>query len=107
MYNTFEDKDSFNYWFMIASLTDIDITDNIKDYPRVITMQINGDEINPENALKRLKEECDHKVNEKAKELAEQMKYEILDPISEKLVDIENSIDKQFEEYIEKGKKND
>ncbi|MFA7287249.1 MAG: hypothetical protein WC055_00055 [Melioribacteraceae bacterium] len=100
MENKFTDTKSFHHWFMISALSGIDITEEIKSIPRVITMQINGVEINPEKALSRLEEEFDGLVEKEAKKMVQEMKNDILDPFEEKVRELTEGIEELIENKL-------
>jgi hypothetical protein len=78
----FENRNSFLHWFIIASLTGVDITENIKSDPMDITMQINGEEVNVLNSIKRLEEQFNTLVNDKALELIEGARDELINKLT-------------------------
>lgn len=73
----FENRDTFLHWFIIASLTGVEITEEIKANPMLVTMQINGQEVNPVNSIERLEQQFDRMVKDKACEMIEDLKYKI------------------------------
>ena len=77
----FDDRDSFLHWFIIASLTGVEITEEIRSRPMVVTMQINGEEVNPANYIKRLGEEFDRMVNDKSQEAIEDLRDRIIEKL--------------------------
>ena len=81
MAKRFEDRDSFIHWFIIASLTGIEITDAVKSKPMVVTMQINGEEVNPANSIDRLEDQFDRMVRDKACEMFDDLKYRIVEKL--------------------------
>lgn len=85
MTQQFEDRDGFLHWFLIASLAGIKVEGAVTEVPRIVTMQLNGVEVNPEAAIKRLEEQFDMLVVEKANELFEELKQDILKPFEDKV----------------------
>lgn len=85
MNKIFEDRDSFHYNFMITALAGQEITDKIKEYPRVVTMQINGEEIDPVRALDRLDKVIDDHIEKRANEIVEGKIADILKPFEEQV----------------------
>ena len=73
----FEDRDTLLHFFIIASLTGIEITDEIKENPMLVTMQINGQDVNPVNSIERLEQQFDRMVKDTACEMLEELKYKI------------------------------
>lgn len=89
----FEDRDSFIHWFIIATLSGVEITENMRDCPRNLTMQLNGEDVNPENAIDRLEEEFNRMVEQKAKEMLDDMRRDILQPFEEKVEEMTGHLD--------------
>ncbi len=102
--NEFEKRKSFLNWSVICSLKGIEITDQLSSNPRDLTMILNGVELNPINFFKRIEEEFDRAVEEKANEKLEQAKHDILDEYQEKVDEITNEIENVLWESI-RGKK--
>jgi len=112
------DREDFIHWALIASLTGCDITENMRSKPMNVTMQINGEEVNPLNTLKRLEEVFDEQVMDKAKEILTSSSFELTCDIQEltdqfnedlhdkltilKNINMESAI-KDFEEKQENG----
>ncbi len=84
----FEDRVSFIHNFIIRSLTGINICETIKARPRYVTMQINGVDIDPLNALNRLEEEYEGLVKEEAKKLSEEVLQDVIIPFEDKIYEI-------------------
>ena len=84
----FKEHNSFIHWFLIAALTGIEITKEVKAKPRLVTMLINGVEINPLKAITRLEEQFDRMVADKAKEQVEEIKKDIMAPFDEQVEDM-------------------
>lgn len=99
-------KREFVNWFIIASLKGIDITDVVKSEPRIVTMQINGVEINPLNAIKRLEKEFDHQIQKEVDMRFESLKADILNPIDDEITDMLSDLRKLIDNKV-KGKNND
>ena len=91
----FEDRDSFINWFIIASLAGIEITGEIKSKPMVVTMQINGEEVNPANSIDRLEKQFDRMVKDKACEMIDELKWDLGEKIRLNLEEV-----KYWSEYI-------
>ena len=89
----FEDRDAFLHWFLIASLAGIKVEGAVTEVPRNLTMQLNGVDLNPEAALKRLEEQFDKLVAEKAQDLFEEMKRDILEPFEDKVKEMTDAVD--------------
>lgn len=100
MKNKFEDVKSFHHWFMISALSGVEITETVKDAPRVVTMQINGVEMNPEKALARLEEEFDRLADKKAKETIKEIKNDILEPFEEKVKELTEAVEELIENKL-------
>lgn len=96
----FEDRESFHFWFMIAAISGTPITEKMQSKPPVITMQLNGEEIDPVQALSRLKEEFDRQVNEKALLLLEQAKETFFEPLEEKMEQVREKFEDSFEDIL-------
>jgi hypothetical protein len=88
----FENRRSLLHWFLIDSLVGIKIEQPITDIPRILTMQLNGIEINPLKAIERLEEQFDKLVEEKARELFEELKRDILEPFEDKVKELTDSV---------------
>lgn len=84
----YEKRGSFIHWFILASLAGIDVKGKITEVPRNLTMQLNGVETNPLAALTRLEQQFDELVAEKAQELFEEHKANILDPFEEQVKEL-------------------
>lgn len=93
MTRQFDERDSFAHWFIIASLSGVKITENIKNRPMDVKMQINGEDVNPEKAILRLEEEFDRMVNSKARELLQEWKGDVMEPFEDKIKDMTESLD--------------
>jgi hypothetical protein len=78
----FENRDSFLHWFIIASLTGVEITAPMKSNPMNITMQINGEEVNPLNSIDRLEQQFERMVRDKACSLVEDIKYKLTERLN-------------------------
>jgi len=78
----FENRDSFLHWFIIASLTGVEITAHMKSNPMNITMQINGEEVNPLNSIDRLEQQFERMVRDKACSLVEDIKYKLTERLN-------------------------
>lgn len=93
MTEEFKNREGFLHWFLIASLTDVK-TKSEKMYkePRMVTMQLNGVEIDPMRAINRLEEEFDRLVEVKAKEMIEDITDDILDPFNEQVEDLTSAV---------------
>tara|TARA_R110000744_G_scaffold51361_1_gene110620 strand:- start:495 stop:788 length:294 start_codon:yes stop_codon:yes gene_type:complete len=76
MTDKFEDRDTFLHWFIIASLTGVEITEEIKANPMLVTMQINGQEVNPANSIERLEQQFDRMVKDKACEMLDDLRFD-------------------------------
>jgi hypothetical protein len=96
----YKNRDSFAHWFIIAALKDIEITENMRSAPKIITMQINGEEVNPTNAILRVEQEFDRNVKLRAKELFEQYKDEIFEPFETKVDEMTKSLDSLINEKL-------
>jgi hypothetical protein len=91
----FEDRDSFLHWFIIAALTGVTITDNMKsDKETNITMQLNGVEINPINSINRLEDQFDRMVKDKSIELIRDMQFEMQEELYTAFVGIVNKLNR-------------
>ena len=93
----FEDRHSFLHWFIIASLTGIEITDKIRSHPMLVTMQINGQEVNPVNSINRLEDQFNRMVEDKACAMLESMRTEIDDKLDLGFEDLECIIKKGYD----------
>ncbi len=80
--------DEFVKWFIIAAITGVEITEVMRTRPMNITMQINGAEIDPYRAMKRLEDEYDDLVARKARQMVEEIKQDILEPFEDKVMEI-------------------
>lgn len=94
----FEDRGSFINWFIIASLTGIDINDKIKSDPMVVTMQINGEEVNPANSIDRLEQQFDRMVRDTACEMLDDLRYKISEKLEFNIEEMIASIKEEAEE---------
>ena len=97
----FRNQDSLFHWFVIASLAGVEITDNITAKPLNLTMQINGEEVNPVAAIRRLEEEHDKMIVSKAKELVEEIKRDVLFPFEDAVLDLTEKLDVLVREKFE------
>ena len=93
MTEAFKDRDSFAHWFIIAALKNVEINDKLRTSPKKITMQINGEEVNPSHALMRVEEEFNRLVKVKSAELVDEMKDEIYSPFKEKVEEMTEALD--------------
>jgi len=84
----YEKRESFVNWFLICALSGVEITDQVRDKPRNVTMQLNGVEINPLHAIDRLEGEFDRLVEKSVQEKIEQLKTSILNPLEEQIGDM-------------------
>jgi hypothetical protein len=100
MNDEFKDRDSFAHWFIIAALSDTKITENLRSEPKIVTMQINGEDVNPTKAILRLEQEFDRNVKLRAKELFEQYKDEIFEPLGTKVEEMTKSLDSLINEKL-------
>jgi hypothetical protein len=96
----YQDRDSFIHWFLICALKGVDITDQIRAEPRKVTMQLNGVELNPMHALKRLEGEFDRLVEKSALEKVEDLKRDILEPFEEQVEDMTSALKKLVESKL-------
>lgn len=99
----FEERDSFLKWFLIASLAGIKVEGVVTDVPRILTLQLNGVDINPEAAIIRLEEQFDRLVAEKAQELFEEMKRDILEPFEDKVKEMTAAVSALLEAKVGKA----
>ena len=89
----FKDRESFLHWFVIASVAGIKTkSEELCKEPRLITMQLNGVEIDPLRAINRMEEEFDRLVEKKAKELVEDITDDILSPFEEQVEDLTSAV---------------
>lgn len=94
----FKDQESFIHWFIIAAVCGTEITEAMKSEPRNITMQLNGEEIDPKRALLRLEEEFDRCVDKKAEEKIADIKRDILNPFEDEIERLTDTIDEMIAE---------
>ena len=94
----------FINWFIIAAVTGVDITEAMKRGTKDITMQVNGDEVDPLRALTRLEEEFDRMIEIRASELIEDLKRDILTPFEDKVDEIRGELDKMLTDKILQGR---
>jgi hypothetical protein len=94
------DQDQFTRWFMIASLAGVEIEGAVKECPRMVTMQLNDVEINPEAAIKRLEEEFDRQVDKRARAMLEEMKNDILSPFEDKVRELTDAVGSLIKEKL-------
>lgn len=87
------DKDEFVKWFIIASIAGVNITDKMRQRPMMITMQVNGIEVDPYRAMKRLEEQYDSIVARKARQMVEELKNDILEPFEDKVMEITQAME--------------
>ena len=66
------DNDEFFKWFLIASLSGMPLNDQIRSVPRNLRLTLNGQEINPLKAIKRLEQQFNSMVNDKASEIVQE-----------------------------------
>ena len=90
--NKFDDRYSFQFNFMIYAVSGLELTDKMKEHPRKITMQLNGEEIDPERALDRLDKAIPEYVEERAKEIIEDKIMEILSPFEDRVAEIADDL---------------
>jgi len=90
----FEDRYSFHNWFMITSIVGCDITDKMKEYPHIVTMQVNGEEVDPIRALHRLDNSIDDHVAHQAKNLIEDHINDIIKPFEDTIADLTDELHK-------------
>lgn len=98
MTDQFSDRESFINWFLIAALSGVEITDKVRSEPRMVTMQLNGVEINPLAALKRLEEQFDRVVSEEAKKLFEEKQRAIFSPFEDKIREMSECVSSIIEQ---------
>ena len=92
----FKDRGTLLHHFIIASLTGVEITDEMTKYPRILTMQINGQEVNPVNSIERLEQQFDRLVEDEARKMLEDLKFKI----NEK---VELNVEQLLDEVIAKS----
>jgi len=109
-----EYRNSFIEWFIIASFSGIDDKEREKivsiqeekrkndDNSFEVTMQINGISVNPKTAISGLQEQFNRMVNEKAKEIVDNIISDKFDIIDENINDV-NSLVSSFKERLIKS----
>ena len=98
---SFEDKE-FIHWAIIASVTGCKVTDKMSATPFDITMQINGEEVNPLNILTRMEEQYDYQVAKEAKSILKSATYDLTESIQEMVNDFETSLSRKIDEEMSK-----
>ena len=93
----FKNRDSFLHWFLISSLTGVKITEETTQKPRVLTMFLNGTELNSLNAINRLEEEFNRILKEKSKSIAKNKLEDILVPFEEKVQELTDTLQKMID----------
>ena len=88
----YKNRDSFIQWFLICALKGVEITENVRNEPRDVKMQLNGVELNPLHALKRLEKEFNRLVEKKALERIEEIENDILEPFNEQVEELTRSL---------------
>ena len=78
-------SESFISWFLIAALAGDEITENHMAYPRIVTMQLNGEELDVKQALNRLESEHRRQIKETAHQLLQERCDALLEPLSEQI----------------------
>ena len=98
-----EDRDGFANWFIICALTESEVGPDANiggDIPYILKMQLNGIEIDPIKAIDSLEKQMNRMVEERALEMVEETKKDILEPFEEKVEDLTNSLDALIKEKI-------
>ena len=89
--------EEFLHWFLIASITGEPITEEMKANPKILEMAINGEKINPVRAIKRLEEDFDRMVENRAKALVDEIQGQIYNAVNDGLCVARREIDKVLE----------
>lgn len=85
-------KTVFFHWFIIAALAGQEITEEMRQEIKDITLTLNNQEIDVVRAINRLEEKVDRRIKESAMELANKQIEATIFPIREELDKIEETM---------------
>lgn len=93
MTEEFKNREGFLHWFLIASVAGLKTkSKEMCKEPRMVTMQLNGVEIDPLRAINRLEEEFERRIEERAKEMVEDITNDILTPFNDQVEDLTSAV---------------
>lgn len=82
----------------------VEITEELSTNPKILTMQLNGVELDPLHFIKKLEDCFEESVKQEADKIVEEIKYTAMESIEETLDELNDTIKKMIDDKLGKYK---